>query len=132
MPKLSNAMLSVNTDKSHDRATVRVTCDIEFSEVEVNAMNILGLRYALHCTIMNKELLDEDAVTKFHHVKFPRVAGAAYRYEHAEFETTEPMEMLHDRLLGKDQLLAELKLKNEETGTEDVLRTDTIGVDLVA
>jgi hypothetical protein len=58
--------------------------------------------------------------------------GAARRYEHALFEETVATEFLHDRLLGKDKLVAELKLKNRETGTTDVLRTDTIAVDLVA
>jgi hypothetical protein len=68
-------------------------------------MNILALRYTLHCRILNKELLDEDNVAEFDQLTFPRVDGNAHRYEHAEFERREPMEFLHDRLLGKDQLV---------------------------
>jgi len=48
------------------------------------------------------------------------------------FETTVDMDSLHERVLGKDNLVAELRLKNQETGTEDVARTDEIAVDLAA
>jgi hypothetical protein len=132
MPTLSNASLSVNTNRPLDQATVRVGCDIEFTEVEVNAMNILNLRYTLRCKILNKELLDEDNVASFHHLSYPRTEGAARRFERAVFEKTERMEFLHDRLIGKDKLVAELRLKNEETAAEDVLRTDTIAIELAA
>lgn len=132
MPSLHNADLSVTTDRPEDRATVIVSCDVRFTDVEVNAMDMLGLRYALHCKVLNKYLLDEDPVLKYRKQMFPRGGGAARHHEHAVFETSVPMYQLHERLLGKDKLVAELSLRNEETGDEEDLRTDDISVDLAA
>ena len=132
MPTLHNASLSVTTDRPQDRATVVVTCDVDFTEVEVNAMDMLGLRYSLTCRVLNKYLLDEDPVITYIERMFPRVPGGAQRYEHVIFDTWSPMYDLHERLIGKDKLIAEIKLRNEETGDEQVLRTDDISVDLAA
>src|SRR5262249_32370451 len=43
-----------------DRATVIVSCDIELADVEVNAMNLLGLQYTFSCQVLNKEMLNAD------------------------------------------------------------------------
>lgn len=132
MATISNAKLTITTNRPEDRASLIVTCDVEFTEVEVNAMNMLGLQYTLHCQVLNKEILDEEAVVSYHHQNFPRVAGTARRHEHVTFDTYQPMENLHDRLIGKDKLVAQLKLKNEETGAENVERTEIVAVDLAA
>ena len=42
------------------------------------------------------------------------------------------MDNLHERMIGKDKLLAEIKLKDEETGAEVVQRSEVIDVDLAA
>jgi len=42
------------------------------------------------------------------------------------------MESLHERLIGKDKLVAKLTLTNDETRAEVTARTDTISVDLAA
>ncbi len=132
MATITNAELTITTNRPEDRASVVVTCDVEFTEVEVNAMNMLGLQYTLHCQVLNREMLDEEPVVSYHHQQFPRVAGMARRYEHVTFDTYEPMYRLHDRLIGKDKLVAQLKLKNEETGAENVERTEIVAVDLAA
>ena len=44
---INNAELAITTDRPQDRATLVVSCDVNFTEVEVNAMDILGLRYTL-------------------------------------------------------------------------------------
>jgi len=61
---------------------------------------------------------------------YPCEQVGARRYEHALFETSVPMDSLHERLVGKDNLVAELRLKNDETHDEYVARTDAIAVDL--
>ena len=132
MPTIRNADLAVSTDRPANRATVIVTCDIHFTDVEVNAMDILNLRYALNCKVLNKYLLDEDPVITFREQTFPRVSGVARHHEHVVLETSAPMYDLHERLLGKDTLTAEIRLRNEETGDEEVQRTDEISVDLAA
>ena len=132
MATITNAELTITTNRPEDRASVVVTCDVEFTEVEVNAMNMLGLQYTLHCQVLNREMLDEEPVVSYHHQQFPRVAGMGRRYEHVTFDKYEPMYLLHDRLIGKDKLVAQLKLKNEETGAESVKRTEVIAVDLAA
>jgi hypothetical protein len=132
MPTISNAELAITTDRPENRATVVVTADLEFTEVEVNAMDMLGLRYTLDCQVLNKYLIDDDPMLTFHAHSYPREDGRAHRYEHAYFETSVPMDSLHERILGKDNLAAELKLKNEETGSVDTARTESIAVDLAA
>ena len=65
MPTIQNAELAITTDRPRQRATVIVKCDVNFTEVEVNAMDMLGLRYTLGCQVLNKYLLDEDPVITF-------------------------------------------------------------------
>ena len=48
------------------------------------------------------------------------------------FDTTATMDNLHERLIGKDKLVAQLKLKDEETDEQEVKRTEVIAVDLAA
>ena len=98
MASITNAELTVTTNRPEDRASVVVTCDVEFTEVEVNAMNMLGLQYTLHCQVLNREMLDEEPVVSYHHQKFPRVPGAARRYEHATFDTNADRHTAHRRL----------------------------------
>jgi len=131
MPTITNAEWSIRTDRPRDQATVVVTCDIEFTEVEVNAMNILGLRYLLQAQVLNKYLLDADPVLTYPHKSFPRSNGAR-RYEHPVFAGDVPMYTLSERVFSKDKLVAELTLTNVETGAEQVLRTEEIAIDLVA
>jgi hypothetical protein len=132
IPSITNAELTIATNRPQDSAEVVVSCDLQFTEVEVNAMNTLGLQYTLHCRVLNKETLDEDAVETYHHQRFPRISGGATRHEHPVFDSSASMTRLHERLFGKDKLVAELKLKNEETGAEAVQRTEVIAVDLAA
>jgi hypothetical protein len=131
MPTVKNAELSITTDRPRDQATVIVTCDIEFTEVEVNAMNILGLRYLLQAQVLNKYLLDADPVLTYPHHSFPRSNGAR-RHEHPVFASDVPLYTLNERVFGKDKLVAELTLTNVESGTEQVLRTEEIAIDLAA
>jgi hypothetical protein len=54
MATITSSELTVTTNRPDDRASVVVSCDVEFTEVEVNAMNMLGLRYTLTCQVLNK------------------------------------------------------------------------------
>jgi hypothetical protein len=130
MPTISNAQLNVITHRPEDQASVSVTCDIAFTEVEVNAMNLLGLQYTLQCRVINKDVLDDYPVVTYPDITFPRGAVQAERYDRAIFADATPMNNLHERLIGKDKLVAELKLKNTETGEEVTLRTEIVDVDL--
>jgi len=132
MASINNPELTVTTNRPDDHMYVLVSCDIEFTEVEVNAMNLLGLQYTLACVVLNKEMLDEDPVLTYRAQNFPIVSGGAHRYEHVVFDTYEYMDSLHDRLIGKDKLVAKLTLTNDETKAEVSARTETISVDLAA
>jgi hypothetical protein len=132
MASITNAELTVTTHRPQDNASVIVSCDIDFTEVEVNAMNMLGLQYTLDCQVLNKEMLDTDPVLAYRTVTFPSERGEGRRLEHVVFAEYVAMDSLHDRLIGKDKLVAELRLKNTETGTEDVKRTEQLTVDLAA
>jgi hypothetical protein len=132
MATINNPDLTVTTNRPSDQASVVVTCDIEFTDVEVNAMNMLGLQYTLTCQVINKELLDEDPVITYRQMTFPRLPGEGHRYEHVVFDTYEKMDALHERLIGKDKLVAKLTLSNQETHADVSARTETIAVDLAA
>jgi len=132
MPSIINPELTITTDRPADRAAVRVRCDLHFTEVEVNAMNLLGLTYTLSSRILNEYVLDDDPVVVYESQTFPRVPRAARAHEEALFYTYVPMENLHERLLGKDKLIGELTLRNDETGEETVRRTDELAIDLAA
>jgi hypothetical protein len=132
MPSITNIQMSITTHRPQNEALLIVTCGVEFTEVEVNAMNLLGLAYRLDCSVLNVELLDDDAVVTFEPYTFSRHSGGAHYYEGARFETTAPMYNLNERLIGKDKLVAKLTLTNEETKAEVVGRSDEIQVDLAA
>jgi hypothetical protein len=109
-----------------------VSCDLEFTEFEVNAMNMLGLRYTLRCRVVNKDLWYETTSLILEDVEFPRVPGAATASEEVVFEVVAPFEELREHMFTRDELLAELTLVNNETGAEKVARSETQTVDLAA
>jgi len=123
-------VLTISTDAALDRARVVVNCEVEFTRVEVNAMNILGLQYELSCCVLDRDALDDYPVVTFHTQVFPTVPGAALTNEHALFDTVAVMTALHERVFGKDQLVAELTLTNTETGTQNIKRGAVIAVNL--
>ena len=130
MPAITNVVLTISTDTALDRARVVVNCDVELTQVEVNAMNILGLQYELSCRVLDRDALDDYPVVTFHTQVFPTVPGAALANEHALFDTVAVMTDLHEHVFGEDQLVAELTLTNTETGTQNVRRGDVIAVNL--
>jgi hypothetical protein len=132
MATINNPELTVTTNRPVDRVSVVVSCDIEFTEVEVNAMNMLGLEYTLTGEVLNKEMLDEDLVITYRAQQFPIEPGNAHLHEHVVFDTHEWMDTLHERLIGKDKLVAKLTLTNEETHATVTVRTEVIAVDLAA
>ena len=77
-------------------------------------------------------MLDKDPVVTYLAQRFPIARGDARNYAHVVFDTHEWMESLHERLIGKDKLVAKLTLTNDETRAEVTARTDTISVDLAA
>ena len=130
MPAITNVVLTISTDTALDRARVVVNCDVELTQVEVNAMNILGLQYELSCRVLDKDALDNYPVVTFHNQVFPTVPAAGVTNEHALFDTVAVMTDLHEHVFGEDQLVAELTLTNTETGTQNVRRGDVIAVNL--
>jgi hypothetical protein len=132
MASIKHPQLAITTDRPRDKATIVVSCDVEFTEFEVNAMNMLGVRYTLQCHLMDMDMLYPDSVVAFDRQQFPRVPGGANTRELAAFETDAAMSDLHWYVFGKDKLLAELKLQNEETGEWVVARSQIVAIDLAA
>jgi hypothetical protein len=131
MAMLQNTDLEVTTDGLDNLATVLASCDVDFTEFEVNAMNKLGLRYTVGCQVLNKDRNYEDPVIRFHDQDLPLTPTAATLSEHVVFRTDAVMSDLHQRLFGKDQLLAEFTLTDTETGAEEVRRSNLLAVNLV-
>src|SRR6266542_5938615 len=124
MASISNAQLAITTDPLHERSSISVSCDIEFTSVEVNAMNLLGLRYRLECQLLNKDLWQLKPVAVFDEWLFPRaLEPTVHPHEHAVFNSDRPMTDLRRHLISEDKLEAQLTLRNEQTGEEVVSRT---------
>src|SRR5258708_5099657 len=132
MASIKHPQLAITTDRPHDKATIVVSCDVEFSEFEVNAMNMLGLQYTLRCHLLDMDMVYPDSVVAFDRQEFPRVPGGANTHELVTFETDAAMSALHWYVFGKDTLVAQLTLRNEETGVEALQHSDVIRVDLAA
>ena len=132
MASIEHPQLAITTDPPRDKARIVVSCDVEFTEFEVNAMNMLGVRYTLQCHLLDMDMLYPDSVVAFDRQEFPRVPGGANTHELAAFETNAAMSDLHWYVFGKDTLVAQLTLRNEETGIETVNHSDVMRVDLAA
>jgi len=62
MATIENARITVSTDQN-EQVYVSVSCDVQFTDFEVSAMNELGLQYRLQCQLINKDLWDVEIVT---------------------------------------------------------------------
>ena len=130
MPDIRDPQLTIEIDHGAQVARVTVKCDLEFTEFEVNGMNLLGLRFTLECQLLNAEHLAPQAVMTFNLLQFPRIRDGATEFEHPVFEGSAPTSELHQYLFGKDSLVAELRLSNEDLGIVSVKRTPTVFVNL--
>jgi hypothetical protein len=131
MAQVSNPTLTVATDRPIDQAALTVACDVDFTDFEVNEMNILGLRYELQCRVVDRDMLDDQPVATFTPILLPRIAGGAVARDHIVFTELDAMDQLHGpRLLGKDRLIAEVTLRNQETSESKTARSDMLQVDL--
>jgi hypothetical protein len=131
MATMHNTQLSVTTDRLDNLATLVASCDVDFTEFEVNAMTLLGLHYTVACQVLNRDLQYEDPVIRFSDQELPPVATEATQTEHVEFRSDSVMSDLHEHLFTKDQLVAEFTLTNMETGAAETLRSNVVAVDLV-
>jgi hypothetical protein len=130
MVALHNIRLAITTDPAHGIARIVVSCDVDFTEYEVNAMNVLGLRYSLECSLLDMDMLYPDTIVMFDRQSLPSVRGAATRSEHVSFATSAPMRALHQYVFGKDPLVGQLMLTNVESGAQVIGRSDVVAVDL--
>jgi hypothetical protein len=71
-------------------------------------------------------------VVTFLHQDFPRPAAGVERREQTTFEAVAVMSDLREHDFGKDKLVAELKLQNQETGEWVVGRSPVVAIDLAA
>ena len=131
MAQVSNPTLTVATDRPIDQAGLTVECDADFTDFEVNEMNILGLRYQVQCRVIDRDMLNDQPVATFTSIALPRISGNATAHDHIRFSELDPMYDLHSpRLLGKDRLIAEVTLRNQETGEEKTAKSEMVVVDL--
>ena len=130
MAALHNIQLKVDTERWANQATIIATCDVEFTDFEVNAMKLLALRYAVGCQVLNRDLQYEDPVIRFDDQQLPS-ATAATPTEHVVFRSVNAMSDLHEHLFTRDELVAEFTLTNMETRENDVRRSNLVAVDLV-
>jgi hypothetical protein len=132
MATIIDPRLSIQVDRAAQVATLEVACDLEFTEFEVNSMNLMGTTYTLECHLLNMEMLYPETVVNFGLQQFPRVRDGATGSEQPVFQAEAPTKDLHLYIFGKDSLVAELRLSNEDLGTVSVKRTPTTLVDLAA
>ena len=132
MATIKDPRLSIATDPGHDMATVTVACEVEFTEFEVTAMTQLGLRYWLHCELLDMDMLYERDAVPFREVVFPVMGRTTTIHDRVDLEADAPMHVLHRFVFGEDRLTAELTLRNEETGQATIRRSEVVRVDLAA
>ena len=131
MATIENPLLTIDQDPLADEADVKVACDVEFTDFEVNAMNELGLQYRLTCRLYNKDLWDTEPIALFEDQIIGKTADAlAQQSMHAVFETTRRREDLHTHVFSEDQLVAEIGLRDQESSAEVRVQTATLNVDL--
>ena len=93
-------------------------------------MNVLGLNYEVRCHVVDRNVVDQT-VTEFSSIKLPWRIGGAVAHDHVRFSAVEPMSVLHGpRLIGNDQLMAYVMLRNLETGETETIRSTVATVDL--
>jgi hypothetical protein len=132
MASITNPQLAIATDRVQNKAAITVSCDVEFTQFEMNAMTHVGLSYSLHCELLNMDMMYPTSVVMFAGQDFPRIPGHGQPHEHATFEATAAMNGLHMYIFGKDTLVAELTLKDLESGASTVKRTPVVAVNLAA
>jgi hypothetical protein len=132
MASIINPKLSIDSDRVQNTAAISVSCDVEFTQFEVNAMTRLGLSYSLSCDLQTMDMLYPESVVAFATQVFPRVPRQGKSLEHATFDAVTTMNALHVYIFGKDTIIAELTLKNDESEARTVKRTPPVAVDLVA
>jgi hypothetical protein len=131
LASINNVSFAIVADHLRDRASVSVSCDIDFTDVEVNAINMLGLRYRVSCLIFNMDMWKREPVAILDDWTVPSsMERTVSSREHVEFTTDRPTSDLHTHFLSKDKLQAEVQLVNEETGDSVVSRTDFVAVEL--
>ena len=132
MASIGNARLTVSTDQN-EQVYVSVSCDVQFTEFEVSAMNELGLQYRLQCRLINKDLWNVEVVAVLDDQVFPRATDLkASKTRHVDLGTIRPISQLHTHVFTQDKLRAELTLRNEETGDAVVTETEVVGIDLAS
>jgi len=128
MPSLNNVVLAVTTVEPGDQITVTVEWNVAFSESDAHAMRELGQKYTLRCEVLRKELLEEIPVLAFGNRSFPPFT----REVHVEFQLTVPMNALHGRLVGQDELTARVTLVDRDTDWQIVQDSERVSLDLAA
>ena len=132
MASIDNARLTVSTDQN-EQAYVSVSCDVQFTDFEVSAMNELGLQYRLQCRLINKDLWDVEIVAVLDDEVLPRATDVKEsNIRHVDLETVRSISELHTHVFTKDKLRAELTLRNEETGEAVVTETEVVAIDLAS
>jgi hypothetical protein len=134
MATIHDSRLAISTEPLANQATITVTCNVEFTDVEVNAMKLLGLRYTVRCQVFNKDLWQRRPVAVLDDLTFPNPLEAQVsNHEQVVFNSDRRMSDLHKHLMSNDELQAEVALRNEETGQmEAVSRTDYVSAYLAA
>jgi hypothetical protein len=130
MATLKNVYMTVTSTQPRHSATVTVECSLEFTEFEVNAMNVLGLGYELGCRILNKDVVRESPVVIFEPQAYPAGPAAGKGLEYPLFAKEARMQDLHGHVFTRDRLIAEVSLKNNATGLVQTERSRPIPVDL--
>lgn len=132
MATIDTVELKVTPNRARDTATMVVSCEVEFTDFEVNAMNLLGLAYNFQCRLQDLDMPYADPVHSFDWQHFPRVPGGAMLHEHVVFEAVLATSRLHVYVFGRDGLFAAVTLTNEETGAEVTRRSKVVAFDLAA
>jgi len=114
MATIDNTHLAISTGPLSNRASVSVTCEVVFTDVEVNAMNLLGLGYTLQCQSSKKTSGYGRQSRRWTSGPFPRLLETRIsNTEHVAFNTDRLMSALHRHLLNNDHVLVANRVFDE-------------------
>lgn len=134
MAAIQDPKLEIIPDDASRKAQVRVTCELQFTDQEIEAMNEHpnGLFYQLYCWLMGEDLGEQslinpdDFLYSFGTRRFPD--GPPNPTQTIAFETTLDYDVLNEDVIGQDEIYAKFMLQGWRDFRRQLSRAKTNSV----
>jgi hypothetical protein len=131
MASINDPKLEITPDDASRQAQVRVTCELHFTDQEIEVMRQTpnGLFYQLFCWLMGEDLGEEalinadDWLYSFETKSFPD--GPIDPVQAISFETTLGYNVLNEDIIGQDEIYAKFLLQGWRDFRRHISRAKT-------